>query len=445
MHSLVVDPGSAGYSSRKPRNRKARLFIVLWAALLVTACAKPSNVARDDSPATRSALPPVSPPPPPPNAAPWRAYLTDVNPGSAIRFTTSETGWRLDGQGGAPYLDDSLAAGPHGTISDWPGSSLSRSVDGGHSWESIYTAKDGIWGLDPLSDREGWVVGVTSLAYTNDGGSTWRELGEPKSKPLVSVDFVSDVEGYGLTTDGQLVQSSDGGASWEPGNLQDPGADLCFASQESGYVSTQDGDVFSTDHAGQTWTPSAKAPIVYDLAPYWSQISCNGSDVWQGLRVLDPGAGGQPYVVSYSEDRGSTWSVVAGNALDESLHAPKAPEVVDQLQQLAVGASGDAFLIGVSESQWELQIRQMLGAQEGSPSTVPSPPSGEDTPSFSNGYLEVHGASFKGSDGWVYLNDNAVGSADSPKTEVVLLGTDDGGHTWRVIQRSSPEPPPPLS
>jgi hypothetical protein len=132
-------------------------------------------------------------------------YLTDVNPGSSIVFPSSEVGWRVNGQGASAGIDDSLGAGPAGATADWPGSSVSVSRDGGITWETRYRDAAGIWGLDFISGTTGWVVGVTSLARTTDGGASWQAAAEPSAgDPLVAVDFTSGSTGYGLSVSGHL-------------------------------------------------------------------------------------------------------------------------------------------------------------------------------------------------------------------------------------------------
>jgi len=107
--------------------------------------------------------------------------------------------------------------------------------------------------MDLLSPSRGWVVGVTSLERTTDGGRTFQRAGEPSGHALVRVDFVSADVGFGLTTTGQLVQTSDAGSSWAPGTLPVAGGEMCFASPQVGYLADQSGNVFATADGGTTW------------------------------------------------------------------------------------------------------------------------------------------------------------------------------------------------
>jgi hypothetical protein len=181
--------------------RRARSLVTGWLALpalLVTLAACGSVHAGAGSGPAAAGAPPSTGAAAPPGLPglslkrdPWLAYLTDVNPGSAIQFVTPRAGWRIDGQGVSNHLDKHLAAGPDATTFAWPGTSVSRSVDGGKTWVSLYSPKGGVWGIDFLSADAGWVVGVTTLARTTDGGSSWQRLAEPGPHPLVAADFVS--------------------------------------------------------------------------------------------------------------------------------------------------------------------------------------------------------------------------------------------------------------
>ena len=426
-------------------HRRVRSLALLSLSAALAACARLGTPVAGPSPLpTRPSEPPPSAPPAP-GLDPWLAYVTDVSPGSAVQFVTSQVGWRLEGQAGAPHLDGNLAAGPMGTSFDWPGGGVSASTDGGRTWNQIFNgAASGIWGFDLLSPDVGWVVGVTSLSQTVDGGSTWRQVGEPSDHPLVTVDFVSQSVGYGLTTTGQLVHSTDGGASWSPVGLQSAGSALCFGSAQTGYVSDQSGDVLVTSDGGTTWTRRYSSPVgTADFVPFWTGLSCAGQDVWQEIQVLDPQTqGSAPYVVSFSADHGSTWSVIAANSSDASLGIPQAPSPVQDLVDVVGSALGDGFLIGFPAGGFALSIVGMDGANGPTPATVPALASGPSPPQRSNGYLTVYGASFVGTDGWILLNDNAVGSPDAPQTQTYLLTTTDGGASWSVLLAGSPQAPP---
>lgn len=420
-------------------------LLAIAAVLLFVGCAAPSSAQQQSSSPVRTAEPAPSEPPPP-FEDPWLAYNTAVNPGSGIQFTSLDRGWRVDGQDGAPHLDASLAAGPKGTAISWPGSAVSVSDDGGQTWSAVFDDSNGIWGIDALSDEDVWAIGVTSLSRTNDGGASWQRVGEPQQEPLVSVDFVSRQIGYGLTTNGLLVQSSDGGDSWTSGSLTSRGAALCFVSEHLGYVSDEKGDVFTTDDGGATWVKTGPSPLSANLAPYWSQLSCNELGVWQGIRVLDSNAHvGQPFVVRFGADQGTGWTTLAAASPDPGFEVPTAEVPIEGLDTIIAGPAGLLSLIGLPTSRWGLQLERVDSAGRTTDSASPRLSATAPVPEQTAGYLVVHGGCFVGSKGWIFLNNNAVGTPEEPGTQAVVLASGDGGQTWTVLDTDAVHPPAPLS
>lgn len=381
----------------------------------------------------------------PPLTGRFLPYVTGVNPGSAISFVNSQVGWRIDGQGPAAHLDEHLAAGPHATNFDWPGSAVSMSADGGHSWRHIYSTSDGIWGFDLLSTTVGVVIGVTSAAETTDGGATWRTIAEPGPHPLVSVDFVSATTGYGLTTPGTLVQTHDSGASWQQVNLPRSGGALCFTSATGGYVSGQDGSLFRTDDAGQTWTTVHEnlfTSSALNLQPLWSTLACSGSSVWQGLTALTPypPPGYSPFAVFASRDRGAVWHTLASNPDSVAPNLPVASGPFAHLAGIALASGSSAVLAGWPESGFTVATAAGSGsgalaatgriAAQMAPAAVST-----GGPVMAQDYLVVHGVSFVGQTGWLYLDDSAEGTADHPVSRMLLYQTVNGGQSWVLIDQ----------
>ncbi|MBX7274266.1 MULTISPECIES: WD40/YVTN/BNR-like repeat-containing protein [Pseudomonadaceae] len=53
------------------------------------------------------------------------------------------------------------------------------------------------------------------ILYSDDAGSHWRQSEVPVSVSLTSVHFVSDLQGWAVGHDGVILNSMDGGASWQ--------------------------------------------------------------------------------------------------------------------------------------------------------------------------------------------------------------------------------------
>lgn len=407
--------------------------------------------------ATRSgALPPASPrafpgPPAPNRTARWLSYLTDVDPGSAIEFTSASTGYRVTGEGMVAHLDDHLAAGPAGAAVVWPGSAVSKSTDGGRSWRPVVQMRDGVWGIDFRSPTTGWAVGVTSLLRTTDGGQSWSAMSEPPGHPLVAVQFVSRDRGYGLTTVGALFVTVDGGLAWRALPLPARATALCFTSARVGYVADLPGDVYATADGAATWRTGFTSPVAEPFKAVWSELACGPDGVWQAIRVFSPLLRGvEPYLVAYRAAGAPSWREVASNLQRGAVSAlakaaSSAPLAV--LGGIAPAFAGRAYLagapvsgvaVGVSLSGSQGEGRPALARLTATRGAAEAMPAGRE-------YVQVHGVSARGSRAWVDAVDAAVGTAQAARFSTLVLSSSDAGRSWTVVNDSGPQAPPPYS
>ncbi|MHB8264211.1 MAG: WD40/YVTN/BNR-like repeat-containing protein [Acidimicrobiales bacterium] len=446
--------------SRTGGYRVARLVCVATLVLVsgtLAACTTSSNQALKVNPANAKNLRPninlrhprgsgTSVPITPPKIAP----VSSVNPGSNIQFVTSDTGWRLEGV----YMGSRTV-----TSSYSEGLSIDESTDGGHTWKAVYTDSNGIWGFDFLSTTTGWVVGTASLARTTDAGASWQDVGEPTGHPLILVNFVSSSVGFGLTTIGQLVQSTDGGASWHASTLAVPATSLCFTSGHTGYAASVLGaDVYSTSDRGAVWKLSYTSTLPANYGAFKSSyLSCNTAGVWYSVIALNGGASGAsalPYFVSYHAAQssgwstvaadGNSWSAVANNLQDPNFKPPVAPMPVDNFSWIAAGPSGTGLIIGYStlSAGWpgNMQVGRLTGTSHSSYAAGYVPAlfgQGAGPEGGSRMSMSIRGVSFVGSDGWILLNDDDV-SPDLSKTETIVLRTTDGGSSWSIAYQGAP-------
>ena len=69
-----------------------------------------------------------------------------------------------------------------------------------------------------VSTDQGWALGSGELVTTTDGGASWTRLPGPPPG-LVHIRFASPQVGYAWTTTGSLWITTNGAASWQPGGL----------------------------------------------------------------------------------------------------------------------------------------------------------------------------------------------------------------------------------
>ncbi len=100
-----------------------------------------------------------------------------------------------------------------------------RSSDGGHTWtQSVVLQDHGFDSIDfqMVDNQHGWLLVVDSrvvywLWRTTDGGVTWTPLVDTanQANAPARIDFVSDLEGWGMPTNWQgLAHTLDGGKTW---------------------------------------------------------------------------------------------------------------------------------------------------------------------------------------------------------------------------------------
>src|SRR5207244_3242514 len=69
-----------------------------------------------------------------------------------------------------------------------------------------------------VSADQGWALGSGELVTTTDGGASWTRLPGPPAG-AAHIRFASPEVGYAWSTAGSLWITTDGAASWRPGGL----------------------------------------------------------------------------------------------------------------------------------------------------------------------------------------------------------------------------------
>ena len=122
-----------------------------------------------------------------------------------------------------------------------------------------------------VSETRGWAVGnsvdidpgldfgeeaESLIIHTDNGGQTWhRQTSGVFGKPLRTVYFRSELEGWCLGESGVLIHTSDGGKTWKPietdteNNLHD-----FFIAEATGWIVGDWGTLLKSTDGGQTFT-----------------------------------------------------------------------------------------------------------------------------------------------------------------------------------------------
>ena len=249
--------------------------------------------------------------PPSPTFVPVAAPT--VKPGEATAnfvmydFPSSTVGWAMG------FTDGSS------------GFSVSRTIDGGKNWQRRLTS--GQVPSAPLllrffNDRRGLVAVGGQLLRTSDGGATWKSLKLPDRRPSF-MDFRDERQGWlvvpiaeGTGQPAHLYSTEDSGDSWQSLPDAPVGADIiAFRRTAEMWISTWGlgtPRVFRSTDGGRSWQ-RRDIPIPVGTA-------MDSIDAWNTFVTLLPGQGvvasafcGCPANSSFestSFDGGATWRFV---------------------------------------------------------------------------------------------------------------------------------------
>lgn len=126
---------------------------------------------------------------------------------------------------------------------------LIESTDGGKSWQPV--SRQGESDFHSLTASQGGIIGYDGVLRTSEEGKDWSRV----DSRIVPADLSGSPESEVVlaTTEQALMRSPDGGANW----AAVPGAPLMyltdFASAGAAAGVTPDGQVHTTDDGGLTW------------------------------------------------------------------------------------------------------------------------------------------------------------------------------------------------
>jgi photosystem II stability/assembly factor-like uncharacterized protein len=178
-----------------------------------------------------------------------------------------------------PTATDAWAVGENGTIL--------HSADGGATWS--FQHSDLFWpinGIDFIDAQNGVAVGYRDL-YTTDGGQTWRQAvrvgGEEDDNvysPLLDVDLVDATTAWAVGSQGLVMKSTDGGASWVGVPLPEE-LDwydfwkVQFVDSQRGWILSDYGLVLRTEDGGANWSIVEDEDVVNNGLTTFSFVSAS--------------------------------------------------------------------------------------------------------------------------------------------------------------------------
>jgi hypothetical protein len=111
-----------------------------------------------------------------------------------------------------------------------------------------------------VSADQGWALGIGELVTTTDGGASWTRLPDPPAG-AEHIRFASPQVGYAWTAAGSLWITTDGAASWQPGGL----TQVLSLETAAGWVWSLAGpqpypDIWRAPVGSTTWTKLGLTP-----------------------------------------------------------------------------------------------------------------------------------------------------------------------------------------
>lgn len=221
-------------------------------------------------------------------------------------------------------------ASPASSPSPAPASASPSSAAADYGWTLTPTSSEARFrGLAPVSRRVAWVSGTEgTVLRTTDGGATWQDV-SPAGLGTDELQF-RDIEAFddrhalvlsiGEGTDSRILRTDDGGATWtETFRNHTPAAFydcMAFTSPRNGVAMSDPVDgkfrLVKTTDGGRTWSQISRKGMP-DALPGEFAFAASGT-------CLNEGAGNRMYLVSggaeqgrvfTSTDAGRTWTVAA--------------------------------------------------------------------------------------------------------------------------------------
>ncbi len=114
--------------------------------------------------------------------------------------------------------------------------------------------------LEFSSELTGWMSTLSPdkrLYKTNNGGVVWEEVNSPQNSPIVSIDFVSNNEGYFSTENGMLFKTIDLGNTWQSVELPvsiNSISKIQYINSDTGYIIANQNNLLKTTDGSLSWT-----------------------------------------------------------------------------------------------------------------------------------------------------------------------------------------------
>ena len=209
------------------------------------------------------------------NPIPTEAQYTDIfftdslhgwiTGGDGLIMCTKDAGitWQYQNTSGLEdlhqvYFVDSITGWIAGDYKN-----ASRTGNGGKDWEKMFVLNNNQWGSFSsvyfINQDTGWITGQELIYYTDDGGITWNQQIHPDYgfSDIHHLIMVNAGTGFAITNTSVLYRTSNGGNLWETDTIvpgeEDHLLDICFINDSVGWIAGTNGNILYTNTGAATW------------------------------------------------------------------------------------------------------------------------------------------------------------------------------------------------
>jgi photosystem II stability/assembly factor-like uncharacterized protein len=297
--------------ARRDRKRRNRLIGSAILALAIAAAGGTGAVFafRGTETAGRPGSPTTVVPTPSVGSGPITSYLgpnrrVPPQPSGPIQFVDAEHGWWIDQTGAIVATSDG-------------GKTSSVQYSRGTCVEHCQDSKIG--SLQFVNVDHGWAITADGhlLLQTADGGITWSYLGADAPR-FRSIQFETPEVGWaveqgsaGPDSPGKVLKTTDGGQTWQSLAMPALADSACFLADNATGWFGSGSTIYRTQDGGANWDP-----VNLDVPtgePWTATVSCAGeSDAW--VLLTDGGAAGHQAHVLFHTTDGTLWRPVLQEA-----------------------------------------------------------------------------------------------------------------------------------